>query len=83
MPFGTVIFSYLGSHFTKKERNRRKNFFSSSVNAIWLTLLKYQEIDQSQKTKGFCVADFAMLSDARRLRLKIFRRFIWIKEPCI
>ena len=26
MPFGTVIFGYLGSHFTEKERNRWRNF---------------------------------------------------------
>ena len=38
---------------------------------------------QSQKTEGFCVADFATLSDERRSRSKIFRLFIWIKEPCV
>ena len=38
---------------------------------------------QSQKTKGFCVTDFATLSDERRSRLKIFRLFIWIKEFCV
>ena len=36
---------------------------------------------QSQKTQGFCVADFATLSDERRSRSKIFPLFIWIKEP--
>ena len=45
MPFGTVISQYLGSHFTEKERNRWRKFFSSSENAIWSILLKYQEID--------------------------------------
>ena len=45
MPFGTVIFQYLGSHFTEKERNHWRKFFSSSENTIWLILLKYQDID--------------------------------------
>ena len=36
-----------------------------------------------QKTQGFCVADFATLSDERRSRSKIFLLFIWIKEPCV
>ena len=40
-------------------------------------------LKQSQKTKGFCVADFATLSDKRMSRSKIFRLFIWIKEPCV
>ena len=31
--------------FTEKERNRWRKFFSSSENAIWSILLKYQEID--------------------------------------
>ena len=39
--------------------------------------------DQSQKTQGFCVADFATLSDERRPRSKIFLLFIWIEEPCV
>ena len=38
---------------------------------------------QSQKTQGFCVADFATLSDERRSCSKIFPLFIWIKEPCV
>ena len=38
---------------------------------------------QSQKIQGFCVADFATLSDKRRSRSKIFPLFIWIKEPCV
>ena len=38
---------------------------------------------QSQKTQGFCVADFETLSDERRSRSKIFLLFIWIKEPCV
>ena len=39
--------------------------------------------NQSQKTQGFCVADFATLSDKKRSRSKIFSMFIWIKEPCV
>ena len=39
--------------------------------------------DQSQKTQGFSVADFATLSDETRSRSKIFPLFIWIKEPCV
>ena len=38
---------------------------------------------QSQKTQGFCVADFATLSGGRRPRSKNFPLFIWIKEPCV
>ena len=38
---------------------------------------------QSQKTQGFCVADFATLFDERRSRSKSFPQFIWIKEPCV
>ena len=38
---------------------------------------------QSQKIQGFCVADFATLSDETRSRPKIFPLFIWIKEPCV
>ena len=45
MPFGTVISQYLGSHFKEKERSRWRNIFSSSGNAIWSILLKYQEIE--------------------------------------
>ena len=45
MPFGTVISQYLGSHFTENDQNRWRNSFSSSENAIWSILLKYQEID--------------------------------------
>ena len=45
MSFRTVISSYLGSHFTEKERNRWRNFFSSSGNAISSMLLKYQETE--------------------------------------
>ena len=44
MPFGTVVSRYL-RHFTNKERNRWRKFCSSSENAIWSILLKYQEID--------------------------------------
>ena len=43
-----------------------------------LTTLK-----QSQKTQGFCIADFATLSDETRSRPKIFLLFVWIKEPCV
>ena len=38
---------------------------------------------QSQKTQGFCVADFATVSDERKSRSKLFPLFIWIKEPCV
>ena len=40
-------------------------------------------IIQSQKIQGFCIADFATLSDERRSHSKIFPLFIWIKEPCV
>ena len=42
-----------------------------------------QMCTQSQKTQGFCVADFATLSDERRSRSKLFPLFIWIKEACV
>ena len=38
---------------------------------------------QSQKTQGFCVADFATLSDERKSRSKFFPLFIGMKEPCV
>ena len=38
---------------------------------------------QSQKTQGFCVADFATLSDETRSRSKIFPLFILVIEPCV
>ena len=45
--------------------------------------IKLVHLLQSQKTQGFCAADFATLSDERRSRSKIFPVFIWIKEPCV
>ena len=50
MPFGTVISSYLGSHFTEKSEIVGENFFSSSGKAIWSIVLKYQEIDVQIQT---------------------------------
>ena len=52
MPFGTVVSSavILRNHFTEKERNRWRKFFSSSENAIWSILLKYQETDVQIQT---------------------------------
>ena len=38
---------------------------------------------QPQKTQGFCVADFATLSDERRSSSKILLLFVWIKEHCV
>ena len=39
--------------------------------------------DQSQKTEGFHVADFATLSDKEGCIWKSLYCFIWIKEPCV
>ena len=50
MQFGTVISSYLGSHFTEKSEIVGENFFSSSGKAIWSIVLKYQEIDVQIQT---------------------------------
>ena len=50
---------------------------------IRATVSKLFDVIQSQKTQGFCVADFATLSDERRSRSKIFVLFIWIKDPCV
>ena len=55
-----------------------QNFPSVLLSAIVKTVKV-----QSQKTQGFCVADFATLSDERRSRSKIFLLLIWIKEPCV
>ena len=50
-----------------------------------LSFLEFKDVstNQSQKTQGFCVADFATQSDERRSRSKFFPLFIWIKEPCV
>ena len=50
MSFGTVNSEYLGSNFTEKERDRWRNFLSSSENLILSILLKYQEIDVQVQT---------------------------------
>ena len=68
--------------------------FHSGCHGNWVTIATRYVADayrskespyqiQSQKTQGFCVADFATLSDERRSRSKIFLLFIWIKEPCV
>ena len=59
--------------------------FLKSSDHIFLAFYEnlFRKPSQSQKTKGFCVADFATLSDERRSRSKIFQLFIWIKEPCV
>ena len=38
---------------------------------------------QSHKVQGFCVADFATLSDERRSRSKIVLPFNEDKKPCV
>ena len=48
-----------------------------------LKILSLRSPSQSQKTQGFCVADFATLCDETRSRSKLFPLFIWIKEPCV
>ena len=46
MPFGTVISQYLGSHFREKKKAKSlEEIFSSSENAVWSILSKYQEMD--------------------------------------
>ena len=45
------LFPYiLGSHLTEKDRNRWRNFFSSSGNTILSILLKYQRTDVQIQT---------------------------------
>ena len=63
-------------HFSphKKDNIWKKFYPYSSVCSLTL---------KSQKTQGFCVADFATLSDEIRSRSKIFPLFICIKEPCL
>ena len=53
------------------------------VPCIKQNILTLSGASQSQKTQGFCVADFATLSDETGSRSKIFPLFIWIKEPCV
>ena len=49
--------------FYAKRANHWRNFFSSSGNAIWLILLKYQEIDLQIQT--FTDEDLASYTTAR------------------
>ena len=62
--------------FTKDPKNYtfRKNKIRKNTlkNTIDFAKVKHNMIIQSQKTQGFCVADFAMLSDERRSRSKNF-----------
>ena len=58
-------------------------YMKKSVGSVGACLRARIVAFQSQKTEGFCVADFATLSDERRSRSKIFPRFIWIKAPCV
>ena len=48
-----------------------------------LTIQTIQITIQSQRTQGFCVADFATLSDDRGSRLKFFLLFNRDTEPSI
>ena len=41
---------YFDSHFTEKEQNRWRNFFSSYGDAILPILLKYHEVDVQMQT---------------------------------
>ena len=41
----------------------------------------YHPANQSQKTQGFCLTDFATLSDERRSRSKIV--LLFDKERCV
>ena len=50
---------------------------------ILILVRRIMVVNQSQKTQGFCVADFATLSDETRSSSKIFPLFIWIKEPYV
>ena len=52
-------------------------------NIVCLFTHGFSETVLLKNTQGFCVADFATLSDERRSRSKIFCCLIWIKEPCI
>ena len=45
--------------------------------------LTFKNLILRRRPEGFCVADFATLSDERRSRSKIFYYLIWIKEPCV
>ena len=83
--------SELTKLWPERERDYAHNDQNHCISQVsdefgWLTnLAKKNKLttDQSQKTQGFCVADFATLSDETRSRSKIFPLFIWIKEPCV
>ena len=76
----------LKEQYTEKQRKYKNTYnrlLHASTGASSVALVGGVSTIQSQKTQGFCVADFAMLSDERRSRSKIFPLFIWIKEPCV
>ena len=52
---------------------------SHNMDSLCLCYVCLKYITQLQETQGFCVAEFATLSDERISRSKIFP--LWIKEP--
>ena len=79
----TIIKKNLSQYFVLC-REKFWRFNAKVVHLRCLSALKIFHLPtvQSQKTQGFCVADFATLSDERRSRSKIFCYLILIKEPC-
>ena len=50
MPFGTVTFLHTLAVILRKKGEIVGEILSSSGNAVWLILLKYQEIDVQMQT---------------------------------
>ena len=69
----------IGSTMTSIVKNLLKHIANLSA-AVTSEHIHVVVTHQSQKTQGFCVADFATLSDERRSRSKLFPLFIWIKN---
>ena len=61
-----------------------KNWFKTLLIYVKLSLVTcIRQRVQSQKTQGFCVANFAKPSDERKSHSKIFLLFNTEKEPCV
>ena len=61
---------------------QRLNKLDSIPAGSFVQLPKHKQI-QSQKTQGFCVEDFATLSDEGGRVRKLFDSLTRIKEPCV
>ena len=83
--FSVKPFAYVKGPVQLMQRVKIAHSFLQSVSNQFHVIILSLPLPtyQSQKTQGFCVADFATLSDETRSRSKIFPLFIWLKEPCV